>query len=253
MPASIKIEIPRDAEPLDFLASFAPAFSEREGMRAALLGVKDSFRQATPIPLDPLGMLACLTAEEEAAAFLYYALLDKGYPVPDYGKLHRHADKVKLLVLAEAMVHYFFGGRPAGLSPVVRIETDGLKPKTSGRLYLSEYVIIQDDPLETVTVFGEEQGGHDKAVGASVDKVLAAIIPNGFSAASHLKVIANRRNLCLYGDPAKKTRFQSIDDFVHFKSNSISMIVLGILVFNGREPTASMMKLVDRLYERISS
>jgi len=35
MPASINIEIPKDAEPLDFLASFAPAFSECEGMRGS--------------------------------------------------------------------------------------------------------------------------------------------------------------------------------------------------------------------------
>ena len=101
---AITIETPADLDQIEYFASFAPAFVGNVEMRAALLGVCDSLRQALLVPLESLGMLACLTAEEEAATFLYYALLDKRYLVPVQDKLRRHPDKVKVLILAQLLI-----------------------------------------------------------------------------------------------------------------------------------------------------
>lgn len=251
--AQIAIGFPKGVVPIEYLASFATAFSENENMRGALLGMYDSFRQADSILLEPLGMFACLTAEEEAAAFLYYALRDKGYEVPNYGKLYRHADKVKLVIVGQVILNYFFGKTSIQLPGAVRVERDGDRPKTYLHFNVGEHVVVQEDPFETIITIGESESGHDVAVDETVDAVLAEVLPKGATVASHIKNISNRRNLCLYGAPERKSRFQSNTEMNHFKSNCIAMIVMGFLVFNGKDRTSSMEKLVKKTFEKINS
>lgn len=47
---SLAFEFPKVAEPLDYIASFAPAFAENENMRSALLGMRGSLMQAELLP-----------------------------------------------------------------------------------------------------------------------------------------------------------------------------------------------------------
>ena len=249
---TIEIQLPRGVDPIEYLASFAPAFAENEEMRAALLGVQDNLRQAALLPLEPIGMLACLTAEEEAATFLYSALLGKGYAVPKYGKLRRHPDKVKIVVFAHALHSYFFKRNPEELPSVIRVERDGTRPKTEQHRFFDEYVIIQGDPLATVIVTGNGDSGHDAAVGKAVSEVFSELVPGGASVKSHIKNLANRRNVCLYGDPDRKLRLKSGADVEIFKSNCIAMIVIGLLVFNGEGCTSSMNKLVESVFRKIA-
>lgn len=248
---AITIQIPKSVDAVEYLASFSAAFSDHPEMRSALLGVEDSLRQASKLIGEPLGMLACLTAEEEAAAFLYYGLKAKGYPVPQYGKIHRHVDKLKLVVFAQAMHQYFFSKMPTDLGSAIRIERDGQKPKTSHVFNYNGYSITQDDVLETVVTSGEGEGSHDVAIIAAVDQVLTDITPSGFTPASHIKKVANRRNLCLYGDPEEKLRLRHADEIIHFRANCVAMITLGLLVFNGQNPTPSMVKLVECIFDKI--
>lgn len=251
---SLKIQVPQDVDPEDlvgYFVSFESFFLNNEGMRNALLGVKDNLRQAALLLDEPLGMLACLTAEEEAATFLYYALQGKEYCVPEYGKLRRHPDKLKLVVFAIVTQRYFFSRMPSELSSVISVERDGQRPITCYKFYINGFECVQDDPLETVVTSGEEEGSHDHAVEASVTEVLADITRKGYTVNSYIKYLANRRNLCLYGDPTKKIRLQSTEELEHFKSNCISMIVLGLLVYNGNYPTPSMLKLVKSIFDKI--
>lgn len=248
---AMTIQIPAGVDAMEFLASFSSAFAESEEMQASLLGSLDSLRQAALLVGEPLGMLACLTAEEEAAAFLFYGLEAKGYSVPQYGKIQRHGDKLKLVLFAVAMHQYFFSRFPAELGSAIHIDRDGHKPKTRHVFNYSGYSIVQDDFLETIVTSGDEAGGHDSAINASVETVISDIIPTGFTTASYIKNLANRRNLCLYGDPNNKLKLNSAKDIVHYRSNCISMIVLGFLVFNSEAPTTSMKKLVDTMFEKM--
>ncbi len=248
---AITIQIPKGADAVEYLASFATSFTDHPEMRSSLLGAQDSLRQASQLIGEPLGMLACLTAEEEAAAFLYYGLKTKGYSVPQYGKIHRHGDKLKLVVFAQTMHQYFFSKLASDLGSAIRIERDGQKPKTSHVFNYNGFSISQDDILETIVTSGKGDGGHDVAVNAAVDEILSDITPSGFTTASHIKKVANRRNLCLYGDPDKKLRLRHAEELNHFKSNCVSMITLGFLVFNGHNPTTSMVKLVDCIFDKI--
>lgn len=248
---TITIQIPSGHDTVEYLASFSVAFSDHREMQSALLGTADSLRQAALLIGEPLGMLACLTAEEEAAAFLYYGLQVQGYSVPQYGKIQRHGDKLKLVVFARVMQQYFFSRRPAELGSVIKIERDGQKPKTSHIFNYSGFSIVQDDFLQTIVTSGDEEFGHDSAINASVDKVLADITPKGFTPMSHIKQMAKRRNFCLYGDPEKKLRLHSSKEIVRYRANCISMIVFGFLVFNSHAHTASMVKLVDNIFDRL--
>lgn len=248
---AITIQIPKSVDAVEYLASFSAAFSEHPEMRSALLGAEDSLRQAPKLIGEPLGMLACLTAEEEAAAFLYYGLKAKGYPVPQYGKIHRHVDKLKLVVFAQAMHQYFFRKFPKEFGSAIRIERDGQKPKTSHVFNYNGHSIIQEDVLETVVVTGGGRDGHDAAISSAVHQVLTDITPSGFTPASHIKKVANRRNLCLYGDPEEKLRLLHADEIIHFRANCVAMITLGLLVFNGQNPTPSMVKLVECIFDKI--
>lgn len=249
---STTIEIPSGVDLIEYLSSFAPAFAEKQGMRAALLGMKDSLRQASLFPLEPLALFACLTAEEEAATFLYFALREKGYRVPDFGRLHRHPDKVRVLVFAQAIFMYYFKHTPDGVSSVVRVDRDGAYPKVSRhvRVDAHELHMVQDDPLTTVITLGEGEAAHEKAILGAVDKTMDEITPKGFTIESHIKNLANRRNLSIYGDPAGKPRLKPIDGIAHFKSNCTGIVVLGFMVFNGSSRTPSMEKLVEQASKR---
>lgn len=248
---AITIQIPKGVDAVEYLASFSASFRDHPDMQSALLGTEDSLRQASQLIGEPLGMLACLTAEEEAAAFLYYGLKAKGYSVPDYGKIYRHGDKLKLVVFAQAMHQYFFSNIPTDLGSAIRIERDGLKPKTSHVFNYNGYSIVQEDFLETIVTSGEGDGGHDVAINVAVDKVVNDITPSGFTLSSHIKKVSNRRNLCLYGDPERKLRLRHAEEINHFRANCVSMITLGFLVFNGHNPTSSMVKLVDCIFDKI--
>jgi hypothetical protein len=250
---AITIETPANLDQIEYFASFAQAFAGNIKMQAALLGVKDSLRQARLVPLEPLGMLACLTAEEEAATFLYYTLKDKGYSIPVQNQLRNHHDKVKLLILAQLLIQYFFETMSTALTGTIRVEQDGDRPKTTKCTRLGDYEIIQDDPLQTVVSTGDDETGHDIMVERIVDAVIAEITPKGFTIESHIKSIANRRNLCLYGGPSKKPRFQSEAEIEHFRFNCVAIIVLGFMVFNGETTTPSMEKLIETMFRKINA
>ena len=247
----ITIEVPRDVDIIEYLVGFAPAFAEDEDMRAALLGVGDSLRQAALILPEPLGLFACITAEEEAATFLYNALVAKGYGVPRYGKLYSHVEKIKYVVLAKVLHDYFFSRVPAELAGVVVVERDGVRPKTSRRVAIGDFFMVEENPLEAIATIGDGETGHDKAVEAVVNEVLDDLVPNGFTLKSYIKKLSNKRNRCIYGDPLKKLRLSSEDGIEHFKSNCVSIIVLGFMISNSKGRTVSMEKLIAYISGKI--
>jgi len=249
---SVVFEFPTGSDPLDYVTSFAPAFAENENMRSALLGMRDSLRQAELLPAEPLGMLACLTAEEEAASFLYYALRHKGYAVTNYGKLHRHGDKIKVLIVALLLHKYFFNRLSLEFNPRVRLERAGDLPMLSLRMDVGDFEIIIDDPLDTITVIGKGDAGHNAAVERTAQEVLEDVVPKGMTLGSQIKYLSNRRNLCLYGDPGKKIRLED-GALEHFISNSISITIIGFLIFNAKGRTPSMHKLIENISQKLSS
>lgn len=249
---AVRIEFPKGVNVIEYLSSFATAFIEKKEMHAALLGMQDNLRQAKLISLEPLGTFACLTAEEEAATFLYYALLDKGYSLPDFHKLRGHSDKVKFAVLASVLQEYFFN-RPEDFSGTIRVERGDEGPQTTLRIMLQDFDIIQDDPFETIATIGNGEDGHNAAVKMAIDKVIKDGTPKGFTIKSHIKNVANRRNLCLYGSPSEKLRFTSEDEMKHFRDNCVVLVFFGFLIINGESRTLSLEKLIGSIFNKLSA
>lgn len=250
----VQVQMPQ-GDAIEYLCSFASAFEKSPLMAGTLLGMGDSIRQAKLFICEPLGMFALLTAEEEAASFLYYALKSKGYSVPDYGKLHRHNEKFKLVIFAEAIHAYFFDKFPISASAVVRIENDEGRPKTTFRFPApTGHEIVVEDPLTMIvtTAVADGNSGHNKAVQLSVDEVLEKVTPKGFTLNSHIKKTANRRNLCLYGDPKLKSRVKNESEVHHFTSNCVAMITFGFLIYNSEKPTTSMSQLVNYIFKKLA-
>jgi len=247
------VQFPKGVDSIEFIASFAQCFDGNQNLRDALLGMQDSLRQAALFPLEPLGLLACITAEEEAASVLYYALLEMGYQVPNHGKIQRHDAKVKILIFAQVIQNYFFKDMTAEFSSVIRVQRDGNRPKTSLRFSHEGHSIVQEYPLGSIVSSGDGEAGHNLAVERSVNAVLTDITPKGMSIGSQIKTVANRRNLCLYGDPDKKKRLQSVSEIEHFKGNCVVMVVVAFLVLNENGCTSSMNKLVKEIFEKLST
>ncbi|MDP2079514.1 hypothetical protein [Pseudotabrizicola sp.] len=250
---AVELEFLTGIDPIDFFVSSADEVSACEKTCGALLGVGDSLRQARFLMGEPLGLFALLTAEEEAASFLYYCLLDKGYEIPNYGKIQNHLDKAKILILAETLVSYFFSREMAGIKRFVRFEKIEGLVSAYQHFRLGDFHIRQDDPLETIKTHGNSPDKHDAAVEGAIELTLKKISPPGQSLKSQIKSIANRRNLCLYGDPSRKPRLGSQEEIDHFHNQCTAILALGFLVRNGAGRTSSMQKLTKKFFEMVKS
>ena len=242
---TLNISFPKDEIPIDYLASFAIAFKNIVLMHDALLGAQDSLRQANLIKQEPLGYLALITAEEEAASFLYYALREKGYAVPDHGKIQRHTDKVKMLLFAEVMMNYFFANFPLKDRAIFRIMRENDLPVTSLQIPINNYYVSIDDPLSTIFTVSNDETTNKLAIDKSVELLLEKYIDKGSTLKKCIDDLANRRNLSLYGNPTNKYRIHSESEIKAFQNNCIVMIALGFMVFNSNKCTDSMIMLVE--------
>lgn len=247
----IPLEIPKGEVALDYLASFAPGFSKNQTMQKALGGVHDSFRQARLIPKEPLALFACLTAEEEAASFLYHALVAKGYDFPSYKKLQDHGDKVKVFLLGQAIVTYFFqeGLLEDGLR--VRISGTSKKPDVECYMPIGEFKATFMDPFATIIQYGNGPEGFDNAIAAAVDNVVGGAAKGHKGITSAIESLKNRRNLSIYGPLKLKRALKSDSEISHHVSNAVTLLICGFIIYLNHKKTEPMAKLLAKMFERL--
>jgi hypothetical protein len=104
------IQIPSNFEGglLPFLLSFSKVFTKQQEVKYCLDSVEDNIRQAHLLIGEPIGLFACLTAEEEAARFFYLCLQERAYELPRYDSLRAHQDKARILIWATVIEEYYF-------------------------------------------------------------------------------------------------------------------------------------------------
>ena len=104
------IQVPSSFEGglLTYLLSFSKIFKKQQEVKYCLDSVEDNIRQARILLGEPIGLFACLTAEEEAARFFYLCLKKRAYNLPRYDNLTAHQDKARILILATVIEEYFF-------------------------------------------------------------------------------------------------------------------------------------------------
>lgn len=250
---SLRIAFPPGVEPLEYITTFALAFDLDAKSRGALLGTADSIRQARLIPREPLGLFACMTAQEEAASFLYYALSARGHKVPHYGRLHRHPDKVKVLVAAIVLQNYFFTVLAADFPTTIRLASEAGLRNVTVEMEMAGYIVSRDDPFEMIAVVGTGLDGQQAAVDQVIQTVLSSMVSKGSSVRSAIGELANQRNLAIYGASDTKPRLSGERDIDRYIQTCVSLIAMAILVLNGSGPTESMDTLLSRLFEKLSS
>lgn len=247
----IALEIPKGQVAIDYLASFAPAFSSNQTMQRALGGVHDSFRQAWLIPKEPLALFACLTAEEEAASFLYHALVSKGYIFPDYKRLKDHGDKVKVLLLGQAIVTYFFPDVLLQDGLRIRISGSSKEPAVECYVPIGDYNATIVDPFSMIIQHGTGPEGFDNALAAAVDNVVDGVAKGHKGISSAVEVLKNRRNLSIYGPRWLKKAPKNDSDISHHVSNAVALLTCGFIIFFNHEKTEPMAKLLEKMFERL--
>lgn len=247
----IVLEIPKGEAVVDYLASFAPGFSKNQAMQKALGGVHDSFRQASLIPKEPLALFACLTAEEEAASFLYHGLLAKGYAFPAYKKLQDHGDKVKVFLLGQAIVTYFFPEKLLEEGMRIRISGTSKKPEVECYMRMGAYKATIMDPFASIIQYGDGPEGFDNAIAAAVDSVVDGGAEGHKGIASAVEFLKNRRNLSIYGPLNLKKAPKSDSDIAHHVSNAVTLLTCGFIIYFNHKKTEPMAKLLAKMFERL--
>tara|TARA_R100001224_G_scaffold38766_1_gene22071 strand:+ start:957 stop:1760 length:804 start_codon:yes stop_codon:yes gene_type:complete len=247
----IPLEIPKNVDVVEYLASFSSAFSQNQAMQKALGGVQDSIRQARLLREEPLGLFACLTAEEEASSFLYHAFLSKNYGLPDYGKLQNHGDKVKIFLLCMAIIHYYFREELVRDGLRVRIAREGKNPSITCYFPIAGHTAIIRDPFETVVTIGEGVGGFDQATDDAVDEVVKHASNGHKNLASAIRYLKNRRNRCIYGPLKLKYALRDDDELNQYISNAVSIIICGFIIYFKHQTTGSMGKILEKMFDRL--
>lgn len=248
----VELNIPGNQDPLEYLVTFAQAFDLNEELLDTLLGTTDSLRQAKLIPGEPLGLFACQTAQEEAASFLYYALLSKGHNVPDYGRIQRHQDKVKVLLAAKT-VHSHFFELPAEQFPTsIRLSMREEKPEIEIVMEMQGLTALRQDPFKMVVAFGDGEDREGAAIDRSVKKMLSLVVAKGDSISNVVDKLAKERNHALYGNPKKKPRMADGAVINQVAKTCQSLIVLGLIVLQGSGAQPPLNRLLDAIYMALS-
>lgn len=248
----IPLEIPKDSDVIEYLASFSPAFSKNQNMQKALGGVQDSFRQAKMMKSEPLGLFACLTAEEEAASFLYRALIAKEYDLPPYKELKDHGNKVKIFLLCKAIIHYYFREEIVASGLRIRIEGEKKRPLINCFFPISaEYKAVISDPFAMVVTRGKGDEGYNRAIHEAVDQVVQEASEGHRSLSSAIEFLKNRRNMCIYGPLKQKYALRDEDELTQYISNATSILACGFIIYFKSEKTDSMGRIIDKMFKRL--
>lgn len=250
------IQIPSNFEGglLEYLLSFSKIFTKQQEIKHCLDSVEDNIRQAHLLIGEPIGLFACLTAEEEAARFFYLCLKKQGYELPRYDSLTAHQDKARILVWATVIEEYYFNFFDnIGSYFFLRVQPERRNIRISGHTKLEEqYCIELPNILQLIAKRGMGDGvEEDNAEAAMVRACFDRTMSFNFGANNHprrvVEYIAKRRNRCLYGDPRKKLRLKNRAELEQFEKNCAALIVMGFLVMQDNERWPSMQLMCTEL------
>lgn len=81
----------------DLTSYFSKVFSASKILHYEyVLSAEQNLKEAAKLGVGPIALFTALTAEEEAATFLYHAFMHQGYDLPDLRRLRAHQDKVRV-------------------------------------------------------------------------------------------------------------------------------------------------------------
>ncbi len=257
-----KISLPDDYEGtiLSHVLSFSNTFTSHQQLKGCLDSVAENIDQSRDLIGKPLGLFACITAEEEAARFFYLCLKERGYDLPRYDKLTSHQDKVRMVIWAIVFEKYYFNVFDSMLSDnyvMLRLKDRRVRLSLHGSVF-KEYSLEIPNVLQSMHADGRSKDKVDVDVERPViARMLEAVLKDNFGQTSDVvKIIdhlARRRNNCLYGEPRKKLTLKSGDLIFHFENNCAALIMTGYLVFQDDEKWPSVQIICEELGKLLAS
>lgn len=252
-----RIETPKDVSPLDYYIKFKRGFTKSQILISTVDSVKDNLRQAEMVRDEPIGLFLCYTAEEEAATFLYLAMREQKYNVPDFKNLTNHRDKIKIFLLALCIDKYLFSEIHLGDALVLMMEEiprEKSHPRNEIRAYteMAGYKIAVTDPILNIKTKGKGVEGLKKAVIYDVENALRSVgMGESKDYDGLIKKLANRRNLCLYGEPKVKWKLDSKGSLSDFENNCVFLICLGYMFLQTERKSEAIQEIINTLFDRI--
>lgn len=252
----VKIQIPSNFEGglLGYLLSFSRVFTRQQEVKYCLDSVEDNIRQARLLIGEPIGLFACLTAEEEAARFFYLCLKKRAYDLPRYNSLTAHQDKARILIWATVIEEYFFNFfNSIGSEFQLSVQSVERGVRISGHTKVNEnYWIELPNVLQMIATSGkgdglEKQNAEAAMVRACFDRTMSSNFGANIRPEKVVEYIARRRNRCLYGDPKKKQRLKNMDELDQFEKNCAALMVMGFLVMQDNKRWPSMQIICTEL------
>lgn len=243
----------REGEYLEYLASFADGYKSLPHVKASLESAALNLAQAKLLVGEPIGLFACLTAEEEAAAFLYHCLKSKGYRLPNFGKFRDHGDKARMMIWALIMEEYFLRHFESfGENAFLEVHNNDGRVLIKNFLIIGKYAINMVSLLQMVASKDGIPDGPKHMMDACVQRALDRIGQSA-SIVKTIDKMKNRRNLCLYGATANKPRLKDIEQWNIYKTRSEMIITLGFLVLQDEEISNVLQDLCDTAAQATSN
>lgn len=245
----------------EYLASYSASFMKHQKAKAPLESAAQNIRQAKGLLEEPLGYFACITAEEEAAMFLYQCLKYRGYEMPAFEPTN-HSDKVTMMLWALAIQEHFFAAQASmfgELTMKLRWEGATAAVSTHGNLQISNAAGTMVYGLEIPNIFSmvaTKDGVPDGpaiVANESVNRALDTASQGWDSVENAISELANRRNLCLYGRPDAKPVLGSFENLKIFDRSCCSIIAFGFLVMQDAIKYPSLQLICDVAGERLKT
>ncbi|QXI65798.1 hypothetical protein CP157_03590 (plasmid) [Paracoccus marcusii] len=234
----IKLPDGYDGTVLSYVISFSNTFTSHQQLKGCLDSTAENIDQARDLIGKPLGLFACITAEEEAARFFYLCLKKRGYELPRYDKLTSHQNKARIVIWATVFERYYFDVFDSVFSGnYVKLRLEGRRVRLSFHgIMFKRYAVEIPNVLQTTHADGRPKEQTDVDVERPViAKMLEAVLKDNFEHTKNVPAIieslANRRNKSLYGDPRKKPVLSNVEMVSHFESNCAAIIMMGYLIF----------------------
>jgi hypothetical protein len=203
--------------------------------------------------LDPaMAMFRGLTAEEEAATGLIYALRDRRYGSANllnpYNHPHKHSIHAFLEILSDWFAEFV---QPMGLDVNLGLgskdDPDRLKIRFKINLDGKDYIATPDPPFNwKVSVDG-------KPISFQQHVKKLATVRNAKRIDKYLQTVANERNRLLYAAPQGYPHVESVSDefFPHQKNKVMSMAYAYLLIEPYKEKQPFVQQALDALLKML--
>ncbi|NVJ94113.1 MAG: hypothetical protein HWD91_00840 [Marivivens sp.] len=248
----VNLRIPKDVHVFDFFESFEKYFTSDQKAHGAFLGCFHSLKIARENSDLSAKYFFGITAEEEASTFIYQCLKKRNITTRKINNLYKHSDKNRISILAKLLhSHYFRDFDQSFPNSSLHFEKFNDRFEIQKTFSIDKlYYFTVPDPLATVVTKEGDLFGEEQAIQETIDRQIAMITDNS-NLREKIDQMANLRNKCIYGAPAKRAKLNSASQIEYFEQQCTALIVIGMLIWQSGKDALHLHRLVKRAEEKL--